>query len=96
MGITIANGEEIIPMGAFDGCKSLENVNLPSSLKTISERAFYETSIKTLRLGNSVQTIGSQAFAKSAIEELYISAAVTNIANDAFISTGNLETIEVN
>ena len=94
--ITIADGEEIVPMGAFEGCKSLENVNLPSSLKTIGSRAFYETGIKTLRLGNSVQTIGSQAFAKSAIEELYVSATVTNIANDAFISTGNLETIEVN
>ena len=93
--ITIADGEEIVPTGAFEGCKSLEVVNLPNSLKTINERAFYETGIKTLRLGNSVQTISSEAFAKSALEELYVSSTVTYISNNAFNGTYNLETIEV-
>lgn len=76
---------ERIGAGAFENCKTLEDVYL-GNVKTIDKRAFYNcTSLKTLDLYyGQVKTIGSYAFAYTAIESFSLPGTVTSFAPNAF------------
>ena len=65
-------------------------LNLPSSLKTVSARAFYgNTSLTDVVIPYGATSIGEKAFANSSVKRILIPASVNNIAADAFEGTGS-------
>ena len=63
MEITLNEGITKIYDYAFWGCSSLENINLPSTLKSIDGYAFYDCSnLDSVEIPGSVTTIGNYAF----------------------------------
>lgn len=97
-------GSEIVKIGdsmCMD-CKSLEYVNIPTSVKTILANAFYRcTALKEVNGLDNVASIGNCAFKDcSALTSINLSN-VTSIGNDAFngcislveVDLSNLETL---
>lgn len=80
-GVSIAEGIEIIEAEAFLNCKSLTEVILPDSLKTISERAFAYCQFTEINIPDNVFEIGSQAFAFSGIKEIVLPKNLSELKN---------------
>ncbi len=73
---------EIIGRNSFEGCSSLESIELNAS--TILGGAFLRcTSMKNVSLANT-DSIGSYAFAFTAIKEIILPASMTLVGVDAF------------
>ncbi|MCH5221886.1 MAG: leucine-rich repeat protein, partial [Muribaculaceae bacterium] len=66
-------GDDVETIGntAFYNC-SVEELNLPSSLKSIGNQAFYNNKITNLVLPKSLESVGSQAFYGCPIEKLTV------------------------
>ncbi len=78
----------------YNGVK-LTSVTLPSTLRTIGERAFANNPISSLTLPESVETVGDYAFYWcTSMRELNILGSVKNIGANAFYYCG-LTTINV-
>lgn len=56
------NLSSVIMENAFEGCSSLENVELGSRIKTIGEKAFLNSGVKKIHIPLSATSIGYQAF----------------------------------
>lgn len=74
--VTISEGVTHIPDGAFEGCTSLENINLPNTLESIGKDAFRGCSkLKLPSLPASLEEIGEGAFfGCTSVEEFRIDA----------------------
>ena len=60
---TVKDGVINIAASAFESCKGLTKIVLPSSVATIGNYAFFEcTSLKDITLSNNVKTLGNSAF----------------------------------
>lgn len=77
-GITSIDGEN-----AFE-YNYIENLTIPSTLKTIANGAFANNLISTLNLPSSITTIGEGAFFKNQINSLSIPNSVTSLGAAAF------------
>ena len=77
------------------GCKSLDNVTLPSSVERIGNYAFYGcSSLKTLVLNEGLKQIGTSAFLDcNSIETIVLPSTVTDIGNYAFRGCSSLSGI---
>lgn len=51
-----------IGYGAFKGAYNLKSVVLPAGLKTIEDKAFYQSGINSITIPSSVTSIGAEAF----------------------------------
>ena len=60
--IVIGDGLTTINEGAFAYCYSLTTLNIPNSVTSIGESAFYGCGLTTLNIGSGVTTIGDYAF----------------------------------
>ena len=49
---------KIVKANAFNGCANLKNIELPSTLRTIGQGAFYGTSIKSITIPSTVEILG--------------------------------------
>ena len=61
---------------AFQYCTSLKTINLPSSLKEIGMRAFYNTKITSVTIPASVTFIGGRAFAQDGEPQALLTSIV--------------------
>ena len=61
---------------AFQYCTSLKTINLPSSLKEIGMRAFYNTKITSVTIPASVTSIGGRAFAQEGESQALLTSIV--------------------
>ncbi len=87
--VTVENGVTAIPEDAFWGCKALEAIQLPTSVKTIGESAFEESGLKQIDL-NRVESIGAFAFYYAGLTEVTVPASVKTIGDGAFMDCANL------
>ena len=72
----------------FAGCKNLNRVQLPRSLKMIEEGCFNNcSSLKTISLSEGLTKIGSGAFENSGLTSVVIPSTVTELSQDAFAKT---------
>ena len=81
--------------GAFEGCRNLKMVSLPSGLSKINSFAFYGCkSLEELVLPDTVTVLEAYAFdACTALKRIALSNALQRIGNQAFAGCSSLETI---
>ena len=91
--VTVMKGVEIIESNAFSVCTNLSDINLPSTLTAIKERAFYRCSLDSLILPSNVKYIGDFAFADNALTSVVIGDLVEYIGEGAFINNNRLTTV---
>ena len=95
------NGEEytIIAIGnsAFNGCKGLTSIEIPTSVTSVGFNAFYLcTGLSSIKIPNSVTNIGSSAF--KGCENLIkvdLETGLGIIGAEAFSGCTKLESIEI-
>ena len=71
---------------AFEGCTSLEAIEIPNSVTSIGDGAFFGCSgLKAIKIPDSVTSIGKYAFyGCSSLEAIEIPDSVSSIGKDAF------------
>ena len=94
---SIRKGVKVIGNGAFWGCESLVNINIPNSVTTIGEEAFVSCdSLTSINIPNSVTTIGKGAFGWcDSLTSINIPNSVTTIGKDAFYGCKSLKSINI-
>ncbi len=94
---SIPEGVETIRTKAFYKCEALTEITLPSTLKSIEEKAFFRTSIKEAALPEGLTYIGKDAFAYcTGLKEITIPSTIEEIGEYAFYNSKNLIDITVN
>ena len=69
-------------------------VELPNSLKTIDDYAFYKTQVNSVTFNNSLETIGAYAFANcSYIQTISLPLSLKTIGESAFASCSKLTSL---
>lgn len=92
---TIPEGVEVIRSKAFYKCADLTEISLPSTLKSIEEKAFFRCNLKEIKLPDGLEFIGKDAFAfNSSAPEIHIPATVKQIDEYAFFGCTSM--LEVN
>ncbi len=83
---TVRKGTRVICDSAFEYCKSLSSLTLPSSLQSIGDRAFLGcTSLSSLTLPSSLQSIGDRVFyGCSSLTSLTLPSSLQSIGDRAF------------
>ncbi len=88
--------EEIIPAGAFSGCKYITKILLPSTLSGIERYAFSNcNNLVDIELPNTLLSIGERAFAYCGFSNLSLPSSLTSIGLAAFIGCANLGSITI-
>ena len=83
--IEIPKSIKIIGENAFAGNKNMTTVNLPTSLRTISNYAFNDcVSLKYIEFHEGLESIGASSFYQTAIPVIKIPSTVTSIGEKAF------------
>jgi len=85
-GVTLPEGLEVIPWGAFEDCDKLTEIGLPSTVREIDSYAFKGCSaLKSIELPEGLTRIGSEAFEGcKALRHLTVPPSVTSIGSEAF------------
>jgi uncharacterized repeat protein (TIGR02543 family) len=94
--VTFLNGSSIteIPTGMFNETGSLQVFEIPNSVTTIRNFAFYGTGLTSIVIPNSVTTIGNSAFyGSSNLHTVEMGTSVTTIGSTAFGLLPNLYSI---
>ncbi len=94
--LVFPRGTKSIGWYAFDGCRALEEIDIPPTVEWIGERAFANcSSLKKISLTKSVQQIGQAAFMNCrSLEEFKIPKGVERIEAFTFSGCENLRAVE--
>ena len=89
---TVRKGTRVICNRAFEYCKSLSSLTLPSSLQSIGDRAFWGcSSLSSLTLPSSLQSIGDSAFEYcNSLTSLTLPSSLQSIGDSAFLGCSSL------
>ncbi len=92
------NGRPVIGIAesAFEGSERLQSVIIPSSVKSIGERAFYGCRpLHTVELSEGLTEISDSAFENcESLKSIEIPSSIISIGNSAFKLCRNIEEIE--
>lgn len=88
---TVLNGETYQVTAIGEKCcylnKCYEKIDLPNTIRTIGEQAFYGSALRSIVIPNSVVSIGGNAFGNCReLQSVVIGRGVTDIHSDAFRS----------
>ncbi len=95
-GTTVNVPEGVTAIGgyAFAYNDNIETITLPSSVKTLNDRAFRDTSASTVVLNEGLTNISYQAFRNASnVTTVVIPSTVTTISKEAFQNSGITELI---
>ena len=83
--------------GAFGSCETLENITLPSTIKTIGKSAFVLCSnLKSIVIPDGVSVINDNTFAMcDSLSSVIIPKSVTQIGENAFMSCSQLKNVTI-
>lgn len=91
---TLPSGLTAIPDGLFDGCAAMTEFDIPSTVRTIGERAFAGTGITAIALPELLTTIKAAAFDKCVgLSALTIPTTVNSIGDNAFRDCSSLASV---
>ena len=92
---TVRKGTRVICDSAFEYCKSLSSLTLPSSLQSIGDRAFYGcSSLTSLTLPSSLQSIGDRAFLGcTSLSSLTLPSSLQSIGDRVFYGCSSLTSL---
>lgn len=94
--ITLPKGIEAIPESTFFECKSLENVLIPSSVRSIGSYSFQHTAITEFEMPDSVETLGDAVFTHcDNLKRIKLSSKLTFIPKSTFEGCTNLQEIDI-
>ena len=85
--VTIPETITQIGGGAFNGCKNLEQIILPTHLESLGDNSFKHSGIQEIILPQTVKEIGEEAFAYSSLKEITGLENVEYIGDRAFRGT---------
>ena len=86
----IPEGVEVIRTKAFYKCSDIREITLPSTLKTIEEKAFFRCSFSEIALPEGLNLIGKDAFSYTGLKTLKIPESVKEIGDYAFYNCTSL------
>ena len=93
--VSILTNIDSIPTQMFANCSSLENIELPSSVKVIGDSAFAYSKLKTIDLSN-IEELSSMAFEGcSSLLKVTIPEAITEIPYRLFYNCYSLQKIVI-
>ncbi len=98
---TVSNESETytvvgIGEGAFKGCARLSQVEIPSTITYIGERAFMQSALTELTLPENLTSIGERAFEDcSSLERISLPENLTEIGQSAFYNCTSLKEITI-
>ena len=93
--ITIPEGVTEIMPECFAECDCLEEVYLPSTLRSIGDRSFLMTGIGSIDLPEGLISIGREAFAASALESVSLPSTLQSMDGNPFVYCESLAEILV-
>ena len=86
-----------IGMSAFMSNRTLTNIRLPDSIRTINNEAFYGTGFTEIELPNNLETLGHRSFSEiSYISEIVIPENLISIGDSVFYGCENLKKVYYN
>ena len=88
--ITVEEGVTVLPGGFATNCTALNEVKLPSTLKTIAG-SFVNVGLTELMLPDGLETISILAISGNNLRKIYIPASVITIDYPAIIDSTNVE-----
>lgn len=91
----IADGITQIKESAFNCCRFMTSVQLPSTLTEIGEYAFVLCPINSIEIPAGVTVINSYAFQNCDLQQLVIPEGVTEIKEGAFEGTSELTSVSL-
>jgi hypothetical protein len=78
-------GDSLFGTEMFSGCSRLTSVSLPSTLKALSEKAFYSCTLLTsLTLPSSLESIGGSVLYNAGVTSMTLPNTLTTLATMAF------------
>ncbi|MBQ6018820.1 MAG: leucine-rich repeat protein [Clostridia bacterium] len=92
--VNVPEGVKVIGAWAFRQ-SSVQNICLPSSLHTIRDQAFLNTTFPAIEIPYGVTMIGGSAFSWSKIKEITLPDSVTEIGGAVFSNCSNLEKVRL-
>ena len=94
--VVINDGCANVGAWAFNGCKNIVSVDLPSSISTIDESAFYGCGIKKIEIPYGVTSIGYRSFLGCRqLTTIELPESVCTIMDSAFESCSSLERVVI-
>ncbi|MBE6872682.1 MAG: leucine-rich repeat domain-containing protein [Ruminococcus albus] len=96
--VTIPNSVEYIGERSFSNCKSLENIEIPSSVKALGRYAFDRCcSLESVTLNDGLSIIGYSAFSYcERLKSIEIPSSVEKIDDFAFYRCSSLKSLKLN
>ena len=85
--VKIGNAEytvTVLGRGAFASFRNIQSVEIPNTITTIEDEAFFYSSIKSVTIPSSVEYIGNRAFERSDVKSVDIPSSVEHIGARAF------------
>lgn len=94
--VEVKDGVTKIPSFAFEYCTKLNEINFPTTLTKIGERAFLETAVTAIDVPGGVTEIGDDAFAScGSLKTVRIGAGEKTIGKECFQECYSMETLEI-
>lgn len=92
--VRLPEGVTAVGKVAFAGCENLQQLQLPSTLKTIGEGAFHGTALEQLVIPEGVTALGDRAFAYcKRLRSVTLPATLRSVGERAFEHCPALEEI---
>ena len=88
--VTLSEGVAEIGTDAFSRCRALTSVDLPGSLRSIGDSAFFFCGLSDVDLPEGLARIGRQAFGYCRMTALKLPEGLTEIGEEAFSSCTSL------
>jgi len=94
--VVVPDGVEVIGNSSFSSGRHVKEIELPNTVKSIAQRAFYFCDIEKINLGNSLLSIDDGAFSSCfSLKEIYLPESLQNINQHAFDSCVSLKKINI-